>query len=188
MNQLYFTKDQNLVFKNAYNFSMYKKCDEGFITKQLSYVLYQLVTGRKQLDDIRSIDPSFSYILNSTILKCAKGETVLGIKAFATTLQQYKETDLIVYQQDRSLRPPRRKKNTLTRFMPNPEQLEFYKIKQDINRENMENTAEILSKPIVSEENRQKLEINDSKQKQGKEETLENHITCLLYTSDAADE
>ena len=33
----------NLVFKNAYNFSMYKKCDEGFITKQLSYVLYQLV-------------------------------------------------------------------------------------------------------------------------------------------------
>lgn len=177
MNQLYFTKDQNLVFKNAYNFSMYKKCDEGFITKQLSYVLYQLVTGRKQLDDIRSIDPSFSYILNSTILKCAKGETVLGIKAFATTLQQYKETDLIVYQQDRSLRPPRRKKNTLTRFMPNPEQLEFYKIKQDINRENMENTAEILSKPIVSEENRQKLEINDSKQKQGKEETLENHIT-----------
>ena len=57
MNQLYFTKDQNLVFKNAYNFSMYKKCDEGFITKQLSYVLYQLVTGRKQLDDIRSIDP-----------------------------------------------------------------------------------------------------------------------------------
>lgn len=41
----------------------------------------------------------------------------------------------------------------------------------------MENTAEILSKPIVSEENRQKLEINDSKQKQGKEETLENHIT-----------
>lgn len=104
-------------------------------------------------------------------------ETVLGIKAFATTLQQYKETDLIVYQQDRSLRPPRRKKNTLTRFMPNPEQLEFYKIKQDINRENMENTAEILSKPIVSEENRQKLEINDSKQKQGKEETLENHIT-----------
>ena len=57
--------------------------------------------------------------------------------------------------------------------MPNPEQLEFYKIKQDINRENMENTAEILSKPIVSEENRQKLEINDSKQKQGKEETLE---------------
>ena len=83
----------------------------------------------------------FSYILNSTILKCAKGETVLGIKAFATTLQQYKETDLIVYQQDRSLRPPRRKKNTLTRFMPNPEQLEFYKIKQDINRENMENTA-----------------------------------------------
>ena len=114
-------------------------------------MLYQLVTGRKQLDDIRSIDPSFSYILNSTILKCAKGETVLGIKAFATTLQQYKETDLIVYQQDRSLRPPRRKKNTLTRFMPNPEQLEFYKIKQDINRENMENTAEILSKPIVSE-------------------------------------
>lgn len=161
MNQLYFTKDQNLVFKNAYNFSMYKKCDEGFITKQLSYVLYQLVTGRKQLDDIRSIDPSFSYILNSTILKCAKGETVLGIKAFATTLQQYKETDLIVYQQDRSLRPPRRKKNTLTRFMPNPEQLEFYKIKQDINRENMENTAEILSKPIVSEENRQKLEIKE---------------------------
>lgn len=177
MNQLYFTKDQNLVFKNAYNFSMYKKCDEGFITKQLSYVLYQLVTGRKQLDDIRSIDPSFSYILNSTILKCAKGETVLGIKAFATTLQQYKETDLIVYQQDRSLRPPRRKKNTLTRFMPNPEQLEFYKIKQDINRENMENTAEILSKPIVSEENRQKLEIKDSKQKYGKEETLENHVT-----------
>ena len=83
---------------------MYKKCDEGFITKQLSYVLYQLVTGRKQLDDIRSIDPSFSYILNSTILKCEE-ETVLGIKAFATTLQQYKETDLIVYQQDRSLRP-----------------------------------------------------------------------------------
>ena len=101
-------------------------------------MLYQLVTGRKQLDDIRSIDPSFSYILNSTILKCAKGETVLGIKAFATTLQQYKETDLIVYQQDRSLRPPRRKKNTFNTFLCQIQNnWKFYKIKQDINRENI---------------------------------------------------
>lgn len=179
MDKLYFTKDGNFVFKNAYNFSAYKKCSEVSITKQLSYILYQLVTGRKQLDDIRSIDPSFSYILNSTILKCAKEETVLGLEAFATTLQQYKETDLMVYQQDRSLRPSRKKKNVLTRFMPDPEQLEFHKVKPDVIPdvifENEKTSTKIQSKSVISEEHQQDLETKDSRQSIKKGESIEKH-------------
>lgn len=151
--ELYFTKDENLVFKNAYIFSAYQECEESFITKQLSYILYQLVTGRNQLDDIRNIDPSFSYILNSTIIQCAEEKITLGLEAFATTLAQYKETDLMVYQQDRSLRPSRRKRNTLYRFTPDPEQLEFHTIKPDIKDESKKGIRDATDKLKIAEKN-----------------------------------
>lgn len=149
MDELYLTKDKSLIFQNAYVFSSYQKCEESFLTKQLSYILYQMVTGRKQLDDIRSIDPSFSYILNSTILKCAREETLLGLEAFATTLDQYKETDLMVYQQDRSLRPSRRKKNTLNRFMPDPKRLDFHVIRPEENKDKSANIITRAEKDIM---------------------------------------
>lgn len=176
MDELYFTKNENFIFQNAYAFSSYQKCEESFITKQLSYILYQLVTGRKQLDDIRNIDPSFSYILNSTILKCAREETILGLEAFATTLAQYKETDLMVYQQDRSLRPSRRKKDMLSRFLPDPKRLEFYTIRPERNKtltttaKPKKNVIDDHEKIITTDIQECKDKITEEQEKRQKEE------------------
>lgn len=142
LEELYLTKEGDLVFRNAYNFAFYQKCSEESITKQLAYILYQMVTGRNQLIDIRLFDPSFSYILNSTIVQCAKGETSLELEAFATTLMQYNETDQMVYQQDKSLRPPRRRKNSFIRYMPDFDHLEFHKVTITHEIENIDKKEE----------------------------------------------
>lgn len=184
LEELYLTKDGDFIFRNAYNFAYYQKCSEESITKQLAKVLYQMVTGRNQLIDIRLFDPSFSYILNSTILQCAKGETSLELEAFATTLLQYNETDQMIYQQDKSLRPPRRRKNSFVRYMPDFDHLEFQKIAITYKEKNVseENTKENELENITKQVNDEVYEIEhiDSEielPEQSKENDIEKERT-----------
>lgn len=125
---LYFTAQGGIRTEEAYNFQKYVKCTAAELCRMITYIFYQLLTGQDEVASIRKLDPSFSYTLNSTILLCLTKKQDFELSELERILLQYKETDALVYQQDKSKRP---KKIKINRWIPKIEDFQIHDIKLD---------------------------------------------------------
>lgn len=175
---LYFISTGDVIVEEAYNFQKYVECSEAELCRRIVSILYQMLTGFKDVMSIRTMDPSFSYTLNSTILLCLNNRQDFELSELARILLQYKETDLLVYQQDKGKRP--KGKGEINRILPMIEEYHFHDIIRfgQINvLKNQEPEDKVQGESEKNESKPEIVETNDAGDTKHPEETLMTDVS-----------